>query len=68
MMAMGRGYRNRQQDSILNTIFDLLKATPVWVGPVMAVLAFGLFRYLLPLLFPVKTGEVDPGILIRVTA
>ena len=63
---MGRGYRNRQQDSILDTIFDLLKMAPVWVGPVLAVLAFGLFRYLLPLLFPVKTGEVDPGILIRV--
>ena len=34
---MGRGYRNRQQDSILDTIFDLLKMAPVWVGPVKAV-------------------------------
>ena len=68
-MTMGRGYRNRQpDDSILDTIFDLLKMAPAWVGPVFAVLAFGLFHYLLPLLFPVKTGEADPGILIRVTA
>lgn len=63
---MGRRYRRKQQDSILDDIFDLLKSTPIWVGPVLAVLGFALFRYLLPLLFPVKTGEADPGILIRV--
>lgn len=63
---MGRRYRNRQQDdSILDTIFDLLKMAPIWVGPVMAVAVFILLHYVFPLLMPAKQSGVDAGILWR---
>lgn len=55
-------YRRRQQSSI-DDIFDLLKVTPIWVGPLLAVGAFVLFRFVLPLLMLGKQGAFDPGAL-----
>jgi restriction system protein len=38
--------------SILDELFDLLRFTPAWVGPVLALADFALFRFLAPLVFP----------------
>jgi len=55
----------RQQHSILDDIFDLLKITPIWVGPVFAVVVFILLHYVFPALMPAKQSGVDVGSLWR---
>lgn len=55
----------RRQQSSFDDLFDLLKLTPFWVGPVLAVIAFAVFRFLIPLLIPVKTGGFDAGVILR---
>lgn len=55
----------RQEHSSLDDLFDLLKLTPFWVGPLVAVVAFCLFRFLIPILIPAKTSGIDAGVLVR---
>lgn len=56
----------RQDHHAFNDAFELFLLTPAWVGPVFALLAFLLFRYVAPLFFPVKpAGVPDLGILLR---
>jgi restriction system protein len=57
--------RRRQQRSNFDDLFDLLKITPIWAGPVLALLLFVVVRYGLPLLFPPKPDGIDPGIVLR---
>ncbi len=56
--------RKREQ-SLLDDVFDTLKVMPIWVGPIMAAVAFVAIRYGVPLLIPQKTGGVDPGVVLR---
>ncbi len=57
----------RQDDSLLDDLFDLLKQAPAWVGPLLAVAVFWLFRYLFPALLPDKHNGFDIGIILRPT-
>ena len=60
-------YRRRQStfDDILDELFALLRCTPVWVGPVLAVVVFILLRFVLPALMPVKQAGLDAGNFFR---
>ena len=51
----------RRRQSTLDETFALLKVTPVWVGPMLAVALFVVLRFLVPLLLPAKQSGVDTG-------
>lgn len=55
----------RRDKSIYEVIFELLKVTPTWVGPVLAVVSFIVLRFFAPLLFPEKQSGVDIGKILR---
>jgi restriction system protein len=55
----------RKDSSALDDAFELLKLTPIWVGPVLAVISFLLLRYAAPLMFPVRDKGIDAGIILR---
>ena len=61
---MGR-QRRQTQESVLEGLFELLKVVPAWVGPVLAVIAFVVCRFLIPLIFPSKDGSFDAASMIR---
>jgi restriction system protein len=48
----------RRQQSILEETSDLLKLTPSWLGPLLAVTAFIFFRFVIPLLVPDNEAAV----------
>ena len=49
----------RQQPPLLPVIFDLLKVAPFWVGPILAVIVFVLFRFVSPAFIPATKGGID---------
>ena len=51
----------RRQQSILDDIFALLKVTPTWVGPIVAVFLFIFLRFVCPALMPARQGSLDTG-------
>lgn len=53
----------RQQPPLLPVIFDLLKVAPFWVGPILAVIVFVLFRFVSPAFIPATKGGIDPAVL-----
>ena len=53
----------RRQESVLDDTFDLLKVMPIWVGPILAVVVFILFRFVFPSFIPAKNGGVNTGAL-----
>ncbi len=57
--------RRRRDDTTLFDIwFEFLKDIPAWVGPVVAVSAFLILRYIVPIVFPApKTGFSTGSIL-----
>jgi restriction system protein len=56
----------RKNESMLDDIFELLKHTPIWVGPAFAIVAFLFFRVFVPFLFPApKAGAFDIGTILR---
>lgn len=55
----------RRDQSIYEVIFELLKITPTWVGPVLAVVSFIVLRFSAPLFFPEKQSGVDIGKILR---
>jgi restriction system protein len=55
----------RREDGLLDHLFWLLKHMPVWVGPVLAICTFVLFRYLLPLAFSSPEKGPDYGVFFR---
>src|SRR5678815_755076 len=57
--------RRASEKSVIDDIIRLLVLTPVWVGPILAVAAFALFRFLIPTFFPPKKDGFDAGILFR---
>lgn len=56
----------RRQQLVLDDVFEMLKVAPIWVGPVLAVIVFIAFRFILPLCIPAKQpGVVDAGVMFR---
>ena len=60
----------RRQQSLLEDFlvssFHNFKATPFWVGPVIAIAVFVGFRFVLPLLVPApQANSIDGGIVFR---
>ncbi len=56
----------RKEQLFLEDVFRLLLLMPIWVGPVLALCVFVLFRYVLMLLIPgPKEGSFDAGVLLR---
>jgi restriction system protein len=55
----------RSKQSIVDDTFELLKGTPIWVGPILAVVVFAILRFVFPALIPVKQGGIDAGALWR---
>jgi len=55
----------RRQQSIVQDIFDLLKIMPIWVGPILAIVAFSLFRFVLPSVGNHKGLGYDSNELLR---
>lgn len=53
----------RRQDSLFDDILDLLKVTPMWVGPILAVVFFVVFRFLIPSFLPDTQHGVAVGAL-----
>ena len=45
----------RRQKSLLDDTFDLLKVTPIWVGPSIAALVFIVLRFVLPPFVPANS-------------
>ncbi len=54
-----------RRQSLVDEVFDLLKLTPTWFGPILAAGAFASFRFLIPLLLRPGGGPIDAGILLR---
>ncbi len=57
------GRRSRQ--SMIEDIFDTLKVTPIWVGPILAVVVFLIFRFIPPLFFPGSQAGLDTNVILR---
>jgi restriction system protein len=55
----------RRQESVFDAIGEMLKVTPAWVGPILVVVTFVGFRFVVPALIPAKQGGIDPGLLMR---
>ncbi len=55
----------RRDASAIDDAFDLLKLTPSWIGPILALAVFLLFRYGVPLLTPTPKNGIDTGIITR---
>lgn len=51
----------RRESTVLDDIFELLKIAPIWVGPILAVLTFVVFRFILPALAPTQQGGLNVG-------
>jgi restriction system protein len=58
---MGR----RREDSILDSLFATLKFAPNWLGPVLAIIVFAGFRWLLPWVLSTEKGQLDVFALVR---
>lgn len=58
---MGR----KRQSSFLDDVFEMLMTTPFWVGPLLALAAFALFRFVIPYFLQPKPGTADVGVLVR---
>ena len=60
-MRLGRGIAlgRKRNDSLLVGVFETLKFAPVWVGPMLAGVAFVFFRWISPWMLSSKTGELD---------
>jgi len=56
---------NRRNQSLLDAIFNLLKITPVWVGPLLSVAVFALVRWGLPLALTPQAGKPDVTVVLR---
>lgn len=56
---MGR----RKQQSEFDQLFELLKITPYWVGPILALVAFLGLKFVLPHFLPQPQNPGDPVIL-----
>lgn len=50
----------RKQQAPIDELFEMLKVMPVWVGPILAVVAFIVFRFLVPLSLPIPKNAGDP--------
>lgn len=55
------GSRRKNENSIVDELFDLLEVTPVWVGPVLALVLFAFLRWLVPLIFHGSVGGSEFG-------
>ncbi|HEX8339481.1 MAG TPA: restriction endonuclease [Tepidisphaeraceae bacterium] len=55
----------KSKSSVVDDAFGLLKLTPVWVGPLLAVVVFFAVRFLLPVLLRPGPGGFDPGLIVR---
>lgn len=51
----------RNETTILDDIFGLLKMAPIWVGPILAVVTFVLFRFFFPAVTPTQQGGINVG-------
>jgi restriction system protein len=55
----------RRQQSVLDDIFALLKVTPIWVGPVLALIILVIFRFVIPAFLPAQHGGMDVAAIWR---
>ena len=56
----------KKEESFFDDIFESLKHTPIWVGPVAAAVVFIFLRYIVLLFMPTaKTGAFDAGEVLR---
>jgi restriction system protein len=55
----------KRERSSLDELFDLLKLTPIWVGPLLVAIAFVAIRVVVPHLIPAKKGSFDIGVVLR---
>jgi restriction system protein len=62
---VGRRRRRNNDAPLLDALFELFTATPAWVGPLVAVLAFAFLRYLVPMMFAATSGSPDTGVIMR---
>jgi restriction system protein len=58
---MGRGRRRSMLEDSFEMLLELLKVVPIWVGPILAVVAFVLFRFVFPELLPANPGGTGIG-------
>jgi restriction system protein len=57
---------NRKDETWFDDVFETLKHTPAWFGPVAAVCVFIFLRYIALLFIPVaKPGAFDAGVILR---
>lgn len=59
------GRRRNDESPLFDALYGLLKLTPPWVGPTLAVFAFLLFRYVAPLAVPTNAAGADLGVILR---
>jgi restriction system protein len=57
--------RQKPQPATLDELFDTLMITPVWVGPLLAVIVFVVLFFFAPILFRTPSEGVDMGALFR---
>ena len=55
----------RRQQSAADDLFDMMKVMPIWVGPILAVVAYIVIRFLIPLSLPVPKNAGDPVVMWR---
>lgn len=58
---MGRGRRRSMLEDSFEMLLDLLKVVPIWVGPILAVVAFVLLRFVFPEFLPANPGGAGIG-------
>ncbi len=58
---MGR----RRETPLPDALYKLLKVTPWWFGPLLALFAFILLHFICPFLMPAPKTTIDPVILFR---
>jgi restriction system protein len=61
----GLALTRRRDASPLDDALELLKLTPMWAGPTLALAVFLVFRYGVPLLTPAPKNGMDPGAVTR---
>jgi len=52
--------RRQQEESPIDLLFQILRAAPVWVGPIVAIVVFATLRWLIPWWFA-SPREENPG-------
>jgi restriction system protein len=57
--------RNTDDPPLFDAVLDILKLTPVWVGPTLAAAIFLLLYYIIPFLIPASPNGLGPGIIVK---